>query len=68
MTINFTTRWMPKTAMASAYLRALIRAVSTRHPATKVVLPTGIAEVSELARVLQALNLIPNKISKGEPR
>ena len=45
----------PDTAMANAFLHALVRLVSTHHT-RKVVLPTGIANVDEL--VLRALGLI----------
>jgi hypothetical protein len=67
MTANFTVlgAWMPNTAMADAYLRALVRKVTkVPHSTEKIVVPAGIAEVGELARVLCALNLIPN--SKGD--
>lgn len=46
---------MPDTAMANAFLAALVHLVGTPHRSTKVVLPIGIVDVGELELVLRAL-------------
>ena len=51
---------IPDTAMASAFLNALVRLVGTHHT-TKVVLPTGTVDVDELELVLRALGLIQER-------
>ena len=51
---------LPDTAIAGAFLRALVRkAATTRNTTVKIVIPTGIVEVGELMQVLRALGLIP---------
>jgi hypothetical protein len=52
---------IPDTAMASAFLNALVRLVGAHHSKTKVTLPTGIVEVGELELVLRALRLIDDR-------
>jgi hypothetical protein len=49
---------IPDTAMASAFLDALVDLVGTPHHPEKVVLPTGTADVDEVERVLRGLGLI----------
>jgi hypothetical protein len=46
---------IPDTAMASAFLNALVRLVSAHHSKTKVILPTGIVDVDEVQLVPRAL-------------
>jgi len=50
---------IPDTALADAFLRALIcKVAKTTDPNTKITVPTGIATVGEIERVLRNLNLI----------
>lgn len=49
---------VPDTALAAAYLSALVRFVSAHHSKTKVTLPTGVVDVDELELVLRALGLV----------
>ena len=49
---------IPDTAMASAFLSALVRLVGVNHQSKTVTLPTGPADVDEIERVLRALGLI----------
>ena len=50
---------IPQTAFATAFLKALVR-LAARRPdrATKITLPTGVANIGELELVLRALGLI----------
>jgi hypothetical protein len=54
--------WIP-TAMAEAYLLALVRKIrrESTTTTTKITLPTGTVTVAELTQVLRALNLNPQK-------
>jgi hypothetical protein len=52
---------LPNTAMASAFLDALVCLVSANHSKTKVTLPTGIVDVGELELVLRTLGLIDQR-------
>ena len=52
---------IPETAMASAFLDALVDLVGTPHHPEKVVLPTGIVGADELEPVLRALGLIDDR-------
>lgn len=51
---------LPETAMAAAFLRALVRLVGTHHSKT-ITIPTGIVDVGELKLVLRALRLIDDR-------
>jgi|RhiMethySRZTD1v2_1073278.scaffolds.fasta_scaffold16345_6 hypothetical protein len=52
---------IPDTAMASAFLNALVRLTGANRSKTKVTLPTGIADVDEVEVVLRALGLIRDR-------
>ena len=52
---------LPQTAMAAAFLRALVRMVGANHSRTKVTLPTGIVDIGELELVLRALGLLDRR-------
>jgi hypothetical protein len=51
---------LPDTAMAAAFLRALVRLAGAHHSKTEVTIPTGTVEIGELELVLCALGLIRN--------
>jgi hypothetical protein len=53
---------IPDTAIADAFLKALVRLVAARHSRkTKIVLPTGIVDAGELEPVLRGLGLIDRR-------
>jgi hypothetical protein len=51
---------LPDTAMAAAFLRALVRLVGT-HPTGTITIPTGVANLDEIELVLRALGLIRDR-------
>ena len=49
---------LPDTAMANAFLRALVRLVGSHISKTKITIPVGVVDMGELVRVLRSLGLI----------